>query len=73
MIELFGDPSWSMYNRESLLQAKYVTTNGLVISSPNERFIKFGRNGVDKKVCLALELGTVENDPMGGYHMALIK
>ena len=35
MIELFGDPSWNMYGKSTLLQAKFVTTNGLVISLAN--------------------------------------
>jgi len=86
MIELFGDPSWDMYDKVSLHQIKFVTTNALVITSPNQRkasilpdtitanqFQKHGRNVVDKEVCLALELGTGANDPMGGNHMAVIK
>jgi hypothetical protein len=86
MIELFGDPSWNMYGKSNQVRAKFVTTNGLVISSPNERkatvlpdttmavqFKKLGRDVVDKEVCLALELGIDENDPMGGNHMALIE
>jgi hypothetical protein len=86
MIELFGDPSWDMYDKVCLNQSRFLTTNALVIASPNERkasilpdtstakqFQKYGRNVVDKEVCLALELGTVANDPAGGNHMAVIK